>query len=290
MRKLLILVLSLSVSYSVLALDSQDGMMAQSDSENTYPVNSNSLFNRFDNQYNFGYSFTWMTLKNGNGHTIQISNQAANLEIEKLFSNYIWLDAAANIVTTTSEDNNSASGTGVSDYMTPATQNPNLGGVNIKLGYAFETMPNQLLLTPYALIGRNTNAAMSTILANSYRKITHDYFYTIGAGARAEYILSPQWSIYADEALSYDIDQSEPIAPYKDANIFKSTTVIGTKYMPYKNVILGLSGFYSYFNPSVQPSTAFVNGGPDSSGDGSLTTAYAPAHQLGIYLSAGLTY
>lgn len=248
-------------------------------------------FQVLDNQYNFAYGFQWMTLSNGNNKKIQVNNQVAVLDVERLFKNHIWLDATANIVLTTTQKNNSATGTGVGDYMTPATQNPNLGGVNVKLGYAFTNiLPNQLLLTPYATVGRNTNAAMSTILANSYSNITHDYFYTLGGGARVEYLISPQWSLYADEVLAYSLDQSKPISPYKNADMFNSTTLFGAKYLPYKDLIIGFSGFYSYFNQRAQPSTAFVNGGPDSSGSGNFTTAYKPSYQLGFYVSAGLTY
>ena len=256
----------------------------------------NSNFQLFDDQYNFGYGASNTLFSNGIQNQTLQQNQFLNLEVERLFDIGIWMDINANIVTSQNSLGNQAVGTGQGNSGIigfpgmPSTQDPNLGGVNAKLGYAFVVINDNLQLTPYALVGRNTNLAMSTIVSNGFSNVTNNYYYTGGFGGRLEYRINNSILLYFDQSISYNWDQSGPVAGIQPQNNFISQTTLGSKFNIVKNLQLGINGFYKNYQymSSVPSATPSNNGGSD--GNGNLVTIYQAQNSLGGMITVGLTY
>ncbi|MDQ5921490.1 MAG: hypothetical protein QG673_1548 [Pseudomonadota bacterium] len=257
---------------------------------------SNSAFQAFDDEYNLGYSVANTEFTNGaNDQTLQQS-QAVNLEVERLFDIGVWMDVDANIVVSQNSLGNQASGTGQGNSDTagypgmPSSQDPNLGGINAKVGYAFPILPEHLQVTPYVLVGRNSNLAMSTMVSNGYENITNDYYYTGGIGGRIEYRINQYVFVYGDQLASYNWDQSGPVGGVQPQNNMAFVSTIGAKFNVVKNLQLGIRGFYTNYQAEASPPspTSSNNGGTNSNGD--LVTIYQPTSTLGAMFSIGLTY
>lgn len=273
MRKLLLCVLGVSGS-------------------SVYAIN-NAAFQEFDNQYNTGYSYSQMSLKNGANNVATQNNQTLSLDVEKLFDMGVWFDVNANMVLSQSTSNLGGTGMGGSGISgqpgMPTSQNPNFGGVNAKVGYAIPVVENTLQVTPYALAGRNTNLAMSTIVSNGYNNVTNDYFYSGGIGARIEWIISDAIMLYGDQSYVYNWDQSGPTDGSSPQNVSTLNTVIGAKFNVYQSLQLGLNGFYTnYQNQSLPPAATPSNNG--GSQNGNLVTIYKPTDVVGGMVTVGLTY
>lgn len=247
-----------------------------------------SPFQEFDNQYNAGYSFSQYQLNNGGGQQALQQNQGLNLEIERLFDVGIWMDVSANYVISTNSLGNQSTGTGMGGAQ-PSSQVPNLGGANGKVGYSFAVVPSALLLTPYALVGYNTNIAMSTITSNNFSNVTNDAYFTGGVGARLEYRITKWVDLYADQNVVYNWDNSGPLNGTMPQNNMIYTTTLGAKFKPYKGLILGVNGFYNnYQYMAAAPGYGSTNGG--NSPSGSVYTIYQPQNNFGGMLTVGLTY
>lgn len=247
-----------------------------------------TAFTEFDDQYNAGYSYSQYELKNGGAQAALQQNQGLNLEIERLFDLGIWMNITANLAIGTNSLGNMSTGTGMGPAQ-PATQVPNLGGVNSRFGYAFVLIPDTLQLTPYALGGYNTNMAMSTITANNFANVSSDVYFTGGVGTRLEYRINKLVDLYAAEEIVYNWDQSGPLNGVMPQNNMIYTTTVGAKYKPYKALILGLTGFYSnYQYMASAPGSGSTNGG--NSPSGSTYTVYQPQNSLGAMVTVGLTY
>jgi hypothetical protein len=256
----------------------------------------NSKFQQFDNEYNLGYGVANTQLYNGIQNQVLQQSQFMSLEVERLFDIGIWLDATANLVTAQNSLGNQATGTGqgnsgVPNYPgTPSTQDPNFGGANFKVGYAFPVLPENLQLIPYVLAGRNTNLAMSTLLSNGLANVSNDFYYTAGVGGRIEYRINDYIFLYADQNAAYNWDQSGPVNGIEPQNFLIAQSTIGAKFNVVKNLQLGISGFYKYYQlmadaPAVTPE---INGGRDANGN--LVTIYEPSSALGGMVNIGLTY
>jgi len=245
-------------------------------------------FQEFDDQYNAGYSFSQYQLTNGGGQQALQQNQALNSEVERLFDVGVWMDVNANIVVSSNSLGNASMGTGMGGAQ-PANQVPNLGGVNGKVGYSFAVVPSTLLLTPYVLLGYNTNIAMSTLTANNFANVTNDRYYTGGVGGRLEYRITKWVDIYADQSVVYNWDQSGPLGGFMPQNNMIYTTTLGAKFKPYRNLILGVNGFYNnYQYMAAAPGSGATNGG--NSPSGSTYSVYQPQNNFGGMLTVGLTY
>ena len=257
---------------------------------------NNSQFQLFDDQYNFGYGASNTSFSNGIQNQTLQQNQFLNLEVERLFDIGIWMDINANIVTSQNSLGNQATGTGqgnsgiISFPGMPSSQDANLGGVNVKVGYSFIVVNNNLQLTPYLLVGRNTNLAMSTIVSNGFSNVTNDFFYSSGIGGRLEYRINESILLYADQSFSYNWDQSAPVAAIQPQNNLISQSTIGAKFNIIKNLQLGVNTFYKNYQyaSSVPPATPSNNGGADTSGN--LVTIYQAQNSLGGMVTIGLTY
>lgn len=275
MRKILLVTLAIG-SASVFALDNQK-------------------FQEFDRQMSLGYGAYQMTLQNGAGNQTLQQSQILNLDVERLFDIGVWADITANMNLTTNSLGNQAYGTGQGNSGIPglsgmpASQDPSLGGVNAKIGYAFPLLCQHLQLTPYALVGRNTNLAMSTIVGNGYANVTNDYFYTGGFGGRIEYRINKTFNLYFDQNMAYNWDQSGPTGGMMPQNTMTFTSTLGAKFNIVKNLQLGANVFYDNYQPmaATPPITASLNGG----GSGvNQVSVYQPQYSYGGMISVGLTY
>ncbi len=239
-------------------------------------------------QYNAGYSFSQYQLSNGGGQQALQQNQGINIEIERLFDVGVWMDIGANYVTATNSLGNKSMGTGMGGAQ-PASQVPNLGGVNSKVGYSFAVVPSTLLLTPYVLAGYNTNIAMSTLTSNNFSNVTSDTYFTGGFGGRLEYRITKWVDLYADQSIVYNWDNSGPLNGTMPQNNMVYTSTIGAKFKPYRSLILGVNGFYNnYQYMAAAPGSGATNGG--NSPSGSTYTIYQPQSNFGGMVTIGLTY
>jgi hypothetical protein len=137
------------------------------------------------------------------------------------------------------------------------------------------------LLTPYGLLGRNTNLAASTLTSNNNSNVANDFYYTLGIGGRLEYRMDDTIDFYLDQLFAYNWDQSGPLNGIMPQNNQIYTTTLGAKFNVYKQLQLGISGFYSIYQPMASLPT-------DSTGVG----VYAPCNcgSYGGTISVGLTY
>ncbi len=251
-----------------------DGYVAITPKSLIYPLAS---FQKFDNEYNLGYGISDATLKNGRGKLTVVSNTFLELNIERLFDNGVWIDINANLAISSNSNQANGIGSGQSAF----NQQPNLGGLNGKVGYAFNLIQDHILLTPYIMGGRNTNMSASVIKNNNNANIiNYDFYYTGGGGVRLEYRINNLAALYIDQLAAYNLDQSNPINSLPQNNMM-FTTSVGTKFNVLNNLQLGVQGFYSTFQPM---STIPM--------DNTGTTVYTPCN-CGTYggtVTIGLTY
>ena len=95
-------------------------------------------------------------------------------------------------------------------------------------------------------MGRNTNLAMSAIMANGQANVTNDYFITAGVGARLQYVINSYIDVYLDQAWTYNWDQSGPLYGIMPQNNQLFTTTLGAKFNVWDELQLGLQAFYMY--------------------------------------------
>ncbi len=240
-------------------------------------------FQQFDNQYNIGYGINQMSTGAAQGGGYLVGNNYINIEVEKLFDNNVWFDVNANLVTYTT--NYGATNTALSNEGGLLSANGNFGGINAKVGYAFPLLNNTLQLTPYVQVGRNTNLSGYAITtAQATTNVINDFYYTTGAGARAEFRVLDNLSVYADQSALYNFDQTPYTAGYNPQNTFQARSTIGVKYNVYKNVQVSASGYYDAYNNGNSAGTQ---------NQGTVLSAQnvqMPISNVGGLISVGLTY
>jgi hypothetical protein len=277
MKNILIVAL-FAVSFSVFATDNYNDKLTDY-----------TRFQKFDNQISIGANMNQMTLANGSGNHVLQQSQNMNFDAERLFNNGVWANIDAYIMTSTNSLGNQATGTGMG-YGMPASQDPFVGGVNAKVGYAYPPLnfDNQsLLFTPYILLGRNTNLAMSAILANGQANVSNDFFYTAGLGLRAQYIVNQYINLYADQSWGYNWDRSGPLNGIQPQNSQLFTTTLGAKFNVYQQLQLGVALFYNnYQYDATAPATTTLTGGTASI----TPSVYQPQYSYGGALSIGMTF
>lgn len=230
-------------------------------------------FQKFDRQYNLGFATTSGQLTNGKSGGTH-NTQFMNLEVERLFNIGIWLDVNASLLTYYVQPVDKAVPT---TGVTTGSQ-PQFGGLNAKLGYAFPIMAKHLLLTPYAQLGRNVNLASYTLAANSpTTNITENYYWSFAFGGRLEYRVNDVFDFYFDQNAMYNASQAPTTQGLPANNYYSYTSTLGAKFNLYRNFQLAAQVFYNndYFTSSL--STA--NG-----------IALVPQNDVGGLVSVGLTY
>ncbi len=293
MLKKIILVTSIfftATSYA--AISPSEGSLEAASSNNVAASNVNSAFQDFQNEYNLGYGYSSGSLINGAHNTVAYNTQSLNLELEHLFDIGVWFDVNFNMLTSNDQPNlgvlnggnGSYTGNPMYDNGAAFNQNPFVFTFNVKGGYAFNLINNTLQLTPYLMLGRNSNWATSTVLANGGENLTMDYFYTGGLGARLSYRINPAVLLYADGSGVYNWDNSGAVKSIQSSTAyygksyaatnfgFKST--VGAKFNVYKNLQLGANAFWYNFEPQSNISGLM----------------YTPTNTFGGQLSIGLTY
>lgn len=235
-------------------------------------------FKEFDRQFNINFGASSTTLKNGAGEIAGVSQQSYGLDVERLFDNGVWFDVNANIVVNSLTNQIDGLGSGQSAF----NQQPNMGGLNAKVGYAFDIIADHLLLIPYGLVGRNTNLTASTLYYNNDSNITNDFYYTGGIGTRLEYRINKTFDVYLDQLIAYNWDQSGPLGGVPPQNNMVYTTTLGAKFNVYKQLQLGANGFYSiYQNMAALPNDPSTG-----------VSVYAPCNSgsYGGVVTVGMTY
>lgn len=244
-------------------------------------------FQRFDNVFLAGLGMYNLNMMNGNSQKVSQNNQFIETNFEHLFDMRLYLDLDAYLLTHQSVPN--VPGTGMGANQMPLTQNPSLGGVNAKVGYAFEVIRDNLQLIPYGVFGRNTNIPMTTVVNNEQNNIVNnDYFITVGIGGRVEYKINDTVMLYLDQNALYNMDQSGPIG-MPPQNTYSYSTVLGAKFAVIRNLQLGINAFYTKY---VAAQSAVANG--KSTGglnpDGSPVTPYMPQDAFGGVFTVGYAY
>ena len=241
----------------------------------------NQVFQDFDNQFYIGYGMGNGNTKNSYGQKANYATNDVAFGVEKLFDMGIWL--AFNGTLMTQYNNLSSNPNAVSD---PVGQDPAIADLDLKVGYAFPVLKDTLLLTPYGLLGRNTNissnslqdnnsssSGTSTITVNS----TQDYFLSTGLGGRLEYRLDKIFDFYFDQNVVYNIDMSHPTSQYAPMTNVSFTSILGAKFNVWRELQLGAQTYYNY--------SALTNG---------LTTPQQydliPQNYFGGMITVGLTY
>lgn len=264
MRKLLVAIGLGLISSTVFATTGMN-----SESPNAY-----SPFQQFDRQFSLGFGVTSGNLTNGNNGAVN-NSQYVNLEIERLFNIGVWMDVNASLLTYYSQ----AADPAVPSLGTTTGSQPNFGGINAKVGYAFPVLGDKLLLTPYGQLGRNTNISSYTMAySGSTTNLTNDYFWSVGGGARLEYRVNNIFDFYLDQNAIYNASQAPTIQGLAPNNNYAYTSTLGGKFNLYRNFQLGAQAFYTNYY--------YVNG---------LTTtnsisALVPQSSVGGLVSVGLTY
>ena len=282
MRKVLFSLLAI-VTTSVFAASNSSGNTSEQNSETatTNNSNSNAAFQQFENEYNLGFGFSQGGLINGQQQTSSYNEQMFNLEVERLFNNGIWLDGNFNMVTQYSQEDlgplNGGNGSG-----SAFGQNPFMYGFSLKAGYGFQLIQDTLQIIPYAMLGRNSNVATSTVNANGDQTIASDYFYTGGIGARLDYRINNTIMLYADQLYSYNWDNSGAIKDIQvpmygktyAATNYEFTSTLGAKFNVWQSLQLGVNGFWTNYQPQSNISGLM----------------YTPDNIFGMMATIGLTY
>lgn len=249
-------------------------------------LTSTNTFQKFENEYNIGIGLEQGNLIDGARQTATFNAQTFNLEAEHLFDMGLWFEVNFNMATNYSQPElgplNLNGGNGGGTLNNAFGQDPFMYSFTGKVGYALNLIDNKLQLTPYAMFGRNSNWATSTIVANGYESLNNDYFLTGGLGARLSYNINDTIMLYMNEMYSYNWDNSGAIKSIQVATYGKSyaatnyqfISTIGAKFNVTSDLQLGVSGFWTNFQP--QSNIAGI--------------VYTPTNTFGEMVTVGLTY
>jgi hypothetical protein len=211
---------------------------------NGYTLEDYKQFQSFNNALSIGFGISRLNLSNGSDSAL-VSGVSYQLDIERLFNNGIWMDLNSSVVVSSLTSQSIGTGSSAS-LKSPFNQNPDLGGINLNLGYSY-LMSDDLLVTPFFNLGRNTNLASSTVYFNNNKNISNDFYYTLGVGSRIDYIINKSVMLYIKPYIDYNWDQSGPINGVMPQNNLTYNIMLGSKFDVYKNFQIGLNGYYSYY-------------------------------------------
>ncbi len=242
-KSLIILALSLS-SVTVFAEDTAAAESA--------PLPANHAFQEFDNQFYIGFGTGYGNFNNAYGQNSNYGTTYVGLGVERLFDIGLWASIDATMMTGYSNFNSSNANAGTG----PLGQNPAVANLDAKVGYAFNPIKDKLQVTPYILVGRNTNLTSNSLnnntssggggTGNLSANVTQDYFLTGGIGGRIEYRIDKYLLLYFDQNALYNADMSSPNSNYNPASNYQLTSTLGLKYNAWDQLQLGLNSFYTY--------------------------------------------
>lgn len=273
MRKILISISLSLISGLVFAEDSSTAGVESSEYQ---------AFQKFDNQFYIGLGTNYGNLVNAYQQNTNYGTDYMAFGIERLFDMGLWLQFNGSLMTNytnyNSSNPNAADG--------PLGQDPSIGNLNLKVGYAFNVVPDTLLVTPYAIAGRNTNLTSNSLNNNMSTgggvnvltaNVTQDYFLSGGLGGRVEYRLDKMFEFYFDQNMIYNLDRSQPNSNYTPASNYQFVSTLGAKYNVWEDLQLGLQAYYQY---------------NQLSGAASYDQQYQlyQKNQVGVLATIGLTY
>lgn len=281
MRKVLFFLLGTCLVSAFAATNNGNALQQNSDNANSNNIDSNAAFQQFENEYNIGLGYSQGGLINGSQQTSSYNENMFNLEVERLFDNGIWLDGNFNMVTGYSQEDLGPLNGGA-DSGSAFGQNPFMYGFTLKAGYGFQLVTDTLQIIPYAMLGRTSNLATSTVNANGDQSMASDYFYTGGLGTRLDYRVNSTIMLYADELYSYNWDNSGAIKNIQvpmygktyAATNYEFTSTLGAKFNVWRSLQLGVNGFWTNYQPQSNISGLM----------------YTPDNIFGMMATIGLTY
>ncbi|RTK99058.1 MAG: hypothetical protein EKK57_10440 [Proteobacteria bacterium] len=243
----------------------------------------NQAFQKFDDQFYLGWGATYGNLTNAYGENANYGMTTIGFGVERLFDMGLWMRFDGTMMIGYSNFNSS----NPNAITAPLGQNPSIANLDMKIGYAFPVVKDTLLVTPYGLVGRNTNLSSNSLNNNMSTgsdgtttptiNTTEDYFLTGGIGGRIEYIPADWVELYFDQNALYSSDQSQPTSTYSSMSNFSFTSTLGAKFNVWQELQLGASAYYTRY--------ALVN-----------SATYAQQYQLnpqndiGFMATIGLTY
>lgn len=203
-------------------------------------------YESFNNVVSIGVGTASTSLSNSHGDSALTSITSYQLEVERLFKNNIWVDLNNSVVTSNLTTQVNGLGSNYNSFKSPFTQNPNVGGINLNIGYAL-LVPDYMLITPFINLGRNTNLSTSTVYFNNNKNITHDFYYTLGIGSKFDFIINQYFMVYLKPSINYNFDQSGPLDGVMPQNNLNYSIILGAKLNLYQNLQIGLNSYYSYY-------------------------------------------
>ncbi len=239
-------------------------------------------FQAFDNQISIGYGLQQQsTTAIGGGNNNVSTSNIVNLEGERLLNNGVWIDANANMVF---GQGNTTQGSAPNTQIQQPVQSAY--GFNGKVGYAFPLANQHLLITPYGTAGLNNNGIANTVSAPNGTDLTstntstttNQFYYTGGLGGRIEYRINHAIELYADQAATYNWDQTSYNGGIAPQNYYLYTSTLGAKFNIVKDFQLGVKGFYQNYQMDA------------TSGNNSGLAYAQPQTGVGGLVSLGLTY
>lgn len=247
------------------------------------PLPANHAFQEFDNQFYIGFGTSYGNLTNAYAQNSNYGTTYIGLGVERLFDMGLWASIDATMMTGYSNFNSSNANAGTG----PLGQSPAVANLNAKVGYAFNAVSDKLLVTPYILLGRNTNLTSNSLnnnisgggggTNNLSANVTQDYFLTGGFGGRVEYRIDKYLLLYFDQNALYNADMSAPNSNYNPASNYQLTSNLGVKYNAWDQLQLGLNSFYTYNQLSGAVSSA-------------QQYQLYQQNQVGIMATVGMTY
>ena len=207
-------------------------------------ASDNQLFQNIDNQIAIGYGYSSANTYNPSYAPTQQTTtySSANINVEQLFNSNVWLNLNGNFIFSANQPDN---GTGligtIQTFGLPAS-------ISGKAGYSFNWTTSGLQVIPYLTTGVALNYNALNLTNNGFK---NSYYVLYGGGARLEYVIIPNISIYFDQLVGYLADQGQANNINQSAMNYNS--VLGAKFNVAKHLQLGLQG---NFNQIIATSSA----------------------------------
>lgn len=243
----------------------------------------NQAFQKFDDQFYLGFGGTYGNLKNAYGENANYGMTTLGFGVERLFDMGLWMRFDGTMMASYTNFNSS----NPNAITAPMGQDPSIANLDMKIGYAFPVVKDTLLVTPYGLVGRNTNLSSNSLNNNMSTggdgtttptvNTTEDYFLTGGIGGRIEYIPTEWAEVYFDQNILYSSDQSQPTSTYASMSNFSFTSTVGAKFNVWQELQLGASAYYTHY--------ALVNGATSAQ-----QYQLNPQNNISFMATVGLTY
>lgn len=196
-----------------------------------------------DNRISIGYGYTSATASNPNYPTTKqtTTSSSANIGIEQLFNNNIWLNVGGSVIFSANQSTPEFNGY---EYQVQSFGLPS--NVTGKLGYSFNSSSLGLQVIPYATTGVVLNYSNQTLYNEGF---ANSYYVLYGGGVRIEYIVIPKMSIYFDQTIGYLNDQG---GSNTNLSAMDYNSALGIKYNATNHIQVGLEGSYNQITATGQ--------------------------------------